>query len=169
MAYYKGQSNSHHTPSSAYPLLAICSANTILVLLAPWYLINEKYTLSSLLSLVTLSSFIASIIPIVLAIIIYKLLMVYRLDERSFYSFKVWRLLGINKPLLNNIKLIKNNQQQQQQQQQRYLGSTVLSQLKTFIDKKLSPQEIMPLNMQSTYVSLILIGVCILLLVAFRF
>jgi multicomponent K+:H+ antiporter subunit A len=163
MAYYKGQTNSHHTPSSDYSLLAICSANTILVLLAPWYLINEKYTLSSLLSLVTLSSFISSIIPIVLAIIIYKLLMVYKLDDRSFYSLKVSRLLGLNKPLFNNIKLIKNNQQQ------RYLGSTVLSQLKTFIDKKLSPQEVMPLNMQSTYVSLVIIGVCILLLVAFGF
>jgi multicomponent K+:H+ antiporter subunit A len=162
MAYYKGQTNSHHTPSSDYSLLAICSANTILVLLAPWYLINEKYTLSSLLSLVTLSSFIASTIPIVLAIIIYKLLMIYKLDERSFYSLKVSRLLGLNKALFNNIKLIKNNQQ-------RYLGSTVLSQLKTFIDKKLSPQEVMPLNMQSTYVSLVIIGVCILLLVAFGF
>lgn len=161
MAYYKGQKNSAHDSKPQYPLLVVCLVNTLLVLLAPWYLLNEKYTLTSLLSLVTLNSFISSLIPIFLAVVVYKLLVTFKLDGRVIFSLDAFKLIAINKPFSTNEKLIANIEQE------KTIDLGLMAQLKSFINKKLSPQEVMPLNMQSTYVSVVLIGVCILLLVAF--
>ena len=44
------------------------------------------------------------------------------------------------------------------------LNIRLIAGIKSYIEKKLSPEEIMPLNMQSSYVSMVLIGVCTLLL-----
>ncbi|TWX52171.1 complex I subunit 5 family protein [Colwellia hornerae] len=161
MAYDKGQKNSAHGKKSEYPLLAICLVNTLLVLLAPWSLLNEKYTLTSLLSLVSLNSFISSLVPIVVAIIVYKLLVTFILDGRVTFSIDGLKLVAIKKLFLSGEKLTPKIVQD------KAVNLGLLAQLKNFIDKKLSPQEVMPLNMQSTYVSVVLISVCILLLVAF--
>jgi multicomponent K+:H+ antiporter subunit A len=161
MAYYKGQKNSVHDSKPQYPLLVVCLVNTLLVLLAPWYLLNEKYSLTSLLSLVTLNSFISSLIPIFLAVIVYKLLVTFKLDGRVIFSLEAFKLVAINKPFSTNEKPIANIEQE------KAVDLGLMAQLKSFINKRLTPQEVMPLNMQSTYVSVVLIGVCILLLVAF--
>jgi multicomponent Na+:H+ antiporter subunit D len=161
MLYYKGQQANLNSSISLTPLLTICMTNTILVLFAPLYLLKEQYTLTSLFSLVTSSSVISSFIPVLLAIIIYKLMLVFKLDGRSFFTIALLKRLQKNKSILSNVNAITNNEQQ---------GTTsvgLFAQVKTYFDKLLSPQEVMPLNMQSTYVSLVLIGVCILLLVAF--
>jgi hypothetical protein len=85
----------------------------------------------------------------------------FKLDGRVIFSLDAFKLIAINKPFSTNEKLIANIEQE------KAIDLGLMAQLKSFINKKLSPQEVMPLNMQSTYVSVVLIGVCILLLVAF--
>jgi len=173
MLYCKGQHNEQHQEqgeeqqsnvllsNSHYPLLVICLANTALVCLAPWYLFNEQHKVTTMLSLVTFNSFISSLIPVVLAIIIYKLLLIFKLNQRAFCSVDVLKKLSITKALLSYVALITHATAQ---------GMTnyrPLTQTKAYLDEKLSPKEFMPLSMQSTYVSVVLLGVCLILLVSF--
>lgn len=162
MLSYKAQQASTHPYTAKYPLLAICIANTLLVLLAPWYLLNEQQTLTNLLSQVSITSAISSMIPVALALVIYKVIVAFKLDGRAFFANELLKNISANKLLFSYVERMKNTVQQ------RVVNAEVFTQMKSYLDKTLSPQEAMPLNMQSTYVSLVLIAVCILLLAAFN-
>jgi len=165
--YSKAQQASIHEGTSEYPLLAICLANTLLVVLAPWYLLNEQQTLTNLLSQVSIANIASSLIPVVLAIIIYKLMLLFRLDKRALFANQGLKDISIMKALFGYAERTKVDRMKNTLEQG-VSNTGGFSQLKSYLDKKLSPQEIMPQNMQSTYVSLVLIAVCILLLAAFN-
>ncbi len=159
MLYYKGQQTSTTDAiKSDYPLLAICLLNTSLVILAPLYLLDAQQSFTKLLAIVSINNLIISLIPVVCAVILYKLIMQFKPIESSFFISQA--LKNIIKSILSYFKITKNNNEQG-------IIFSKLTQLKNYFDHKLSPKEVMPLNMQSTYVSVVLIGVCILLLVAF--
>lgn len=163
MLYNKGQENPLHHFTPEYPLVIICVINTLLVLLAPWYMLNSQQTLTSLLSYVTLPSVVSSLIPVVLAIVIYKLLRVFNFESRSLFTNTATKPLRAGKSL---VSFLNRNEDKKNTPK---LTIDIISVFKTYIEVKLSPKEVMPENMQSTYVSLLLIGVCILLVVAFGY
>ena len=161
LMHYKGQQDIDHEHQNEYPLLAICLANTMLVLLAPWYLLNEQRGLSSLLSQVSVGSVVSSLIPVLLAVIIYKLIILTKLDGRSFFTTVSVNRIDLKSaffsyftPLKSHVEPVNGNY-------------GVISQLKGYLSHKLLPKEVMPLNMQSSYVSLVLIAVAALFLLAF--
>jgi multicomponent K+:H+ antiporter subunit A len=161
MLYYKAQQENTHDNKTAYPLLAVCMINTLLVIVAPWYLLNDKNTFSTLLSLVTFGGFITSFIPVLAGIIIYKLLLKVNYLGRSFSVLKKVFDLTQHSHLIQRIKHLMSKLERVN------FKVGLLKDLVSYCDKKLSPQEVMPLNMQSTYVSLVLIAVGMLLLVSF--
>ncbi len=164
MLYYKGQQNNSHAGNSELPLLAICLTNTLLVVLAPWYLLNEQRTLTNLLSEVSMASVISSFIPVLLAMIIYKLMLIFKLDGRSLFTLSGVNGAWIHSIIVRDFKRMKNPKAPQS-----FVNKGLLTQVNNYFAKLLSPQEAMPLNMQSSYVSLVLMVVGVLLLLAFGF
>ncbi|GAA0812454.1 hypothetical protein GCM10009111_06410 [Colwellia asteriadis] len=152
--------HNEHPNNIYYPLLAICLVNCILVLLAPLYLLSEQHTISTLLSKVTISSALLSIIPIVFSLLIYKGVTALGFDKRA----------GSAKNMISNVNALKwvlfvshlfNNIAV------KLSTLNIFIRAKAYVDDKLSAKEVMPLNMQSTYVSLVLMVVCMLLLFSF--
>ncbi|WP_164718115.1 proton-conducting transporter membrane subunit [Colwellia sp. Arc7-635] len=161
MSYYKAQQVSSEKVSSEYWLLMVCVLNTVFVILAPLYLLNQHDTITNMLSMMTTGSLFSALLPVVLAIAIYKVITIFKLTEWSFSLIKSPKWTAAGQVLWTRFKLMNMIEKQSIE---KWL---LITYMKTVFDKKLSPQESMPLNMQSTYVSLLLISVCVLLLVAF--
>jgi multicomponent Na+:H+ antiporter subunit D len=161
MLYYKAQQVNTNDNKTTYPLLAVCMMNTILVIVAPWFLLSDKNTLSTLLSIVNSGSFISSLVPVLAGIIIYTLLLKVNYVGRSLPILNKVADLTINAYLIQKIKRLMPKTGQAT------FNIELLKNLALYCDRKLSPQEVMPLNMQSTYVSLVLIAVGMLVLFSF--
>jgi len=160
MFYYKAQKTNSDKITSEYNLLAICLVNTILVLLAPLYLLKGQYTLTIIGSQVTINSFMLSLLPVVVAISLYKMMVKWKFWQQLTVMPQAVKEFGDDKPIFSYFNARHKSEPQGG-------GIPLLTQLIGYVDKKLSPEEYMPLNMQSTYVSLVLITVCALLLIAF--
>ena len=168
MVYYKGQQSKNQNSKAEYPLLGICILNTLLLVLSPLYLLSDKNTISTLFSLLTLNGLIISSLPLLVSIIMYKLMLTLKLLDSSFSVINYIKRFPINKNLFTRGKRDVSNTGKVAVMTATDTGFMIglVARTKLYFEKKSLPQEIMPLNIQSTYVSLVLIGVCTLLLLA---